>query len=451
MGLILAGERSGAGKTTITLALLAALVAWGERVQSFKVGPDYLDPQWHRWVTGRPCPNLDTVLTSLEYVQNCYAYYTHGMTYALVEGVMGLFDGPNSTADVAKLLGLPVVLVVDCGRLAGSVAALVQGYAQFDPQVRVVGVILNRVASDRHSELLRAALAGLDIPVVGECRRQAELHYPERHLGLIPPAERGDLHPWREGLTTLGRSCFAWDVLRPFLQVQSKSNPVPPWSPLRISQPLTIAVAWDEAFCFYYDDHLALLRCAGVELYFWSPLRDGPLPPEVGGLILGGGYPELWATALSERREILQNLRQRISRGLPVYGECGGLMVLGETLITADGTPWPLVGALPLVTRMTQRLTLGYRQVVATQDTCFVQKGQTLTGHEFHYSQVVGGEPQPLYAQAQVHGSYVHCHWGGPPDPSATVFSQRPTGGGAGGLGLDRHSDGESIPGPAPG
>jgi len=200
MGLILAGERSGAGKTTITLALLATLVDWGERVQSFKVGPDYLDPQWHRWVTGRPCPNLDTVLTSPAYVRDCYAYYTHGMAYALVEGVMGLFDGPNSTAEVAKLLGLP------------------------------------------------AALAGLDIPVVGECRRQAELHYPERHLGLIPPAERGDLHPWRQGLTTLGRSSFAWDVLRPFLQVQSESNPVPPWSPLRISQPLTIAVAWEPLF-----------------------------------------------------------------------------------------------------------------------------------------------------------------------------------------------------------
>jgi cobyrinic acid a,c-diamide synthase len=415
MGLILAGERSGVGKTTITLALLAALVAWGERVQSFKVGPDYLDPQWHRWVTGRSCPNLDAVLTSPTYVRACYAYYTYGVDYALVEGVMGLFDGPNSTAEVAKLLGLPVVLVVDCGRLAGSVAALVQGYVRFDPQVQVVGVILNRVASDRHSELLRAALAPLGIPVVGECRRQTEWHCPERHLGLIPPAERGDLHSWREQLTTLGRTCFAWEVLRPFLRVHSKGSPVPPWSLMQVPRPVTIAVAWDEAFCFYYDDQLALLRCAGVELYLWSPLRDGPLPPEVGGLIIGGGYPELWAAALSERRQLLQDMRQRIAKGLPVYAECGGLMFLGETLMTADGKPWPLVGALPLVTRMTQRLTLGYRRVVATQDTCFVQRGQAFTGHEFHYSQVVHGEPQPIYALAQVHASYIHCHWGGYP------------------------------------
>ncbi|WP_448380304.1 cobyrinate a,c-diamide synthase [Gloeomargarita sp.] len=415
MGLILAGERSGVGKTTLTLALLAALVSWGERVQSFKVGPDYLDPQWHRWVTGRPCPNLDTVLTSPAYVCACYAYHTQGMAYALVEGVMGLFDGPNSTAEVAKLLGLPVVLVVDCRRVAGSVAALVQGYVQFDPQVQVVGVVLNRVASDRHSELLRAALEPLGIPVVGECRQQAALHHPERHLGLVPPAERGDLHQWRQQLTTLGRSCFAWEVLRPWLQVQSQGNAVPPWAPLRVSQPVTVAVARDEAFWFYYDDHLALLQCAGVELYWWSPLRDGPLPPEVGGLILGGGYPELWAAALSQRQEIVHDLRRRVRRGLPVYAECGGLMVLGEAFIAADGQLWPLVGVLPVVTRMTQRLTLGYRQVVAPQDTCFVQKGQTLTGHEFHYSQVVGGEPQPIYAQARVHASYLHCHWGGHP------------------------------------
>ncbi|APB34432.1 cobyrinic acid a,c-diamide synthase [Gloeomargarita lithophora Alchichica-D10] len=415
MGLILAGERSGVGKTTITLALLAALTSWGERVQSFKVGPDYLDPQLHRWVTGRGCPNLDTMLTSSQYVQNCYHYHTGNVEYALVEGVMGLFDGPSSTAQVAKLLGLAVVLVVDCGRLAGSVAALVQGYARFDPQVPVVGVILNRVASDRHSELLRAALAPLGMTIVGECRRQTELHYPERHLGLIPPTERENLAPWRRALKTLGQTCFAWDVLRPLLQVHSGGNPVPPWLPLKITHPLRIAVAWDEAFNFYYDDQLALLRCAGVELYFWSPLRSAPLPTEIQGLILGGGYPELWAEPLSQRQDVLQNLRQRIRQGLAVYAECGGLMFLGETLITSDGTAWPLVGAIPLVTRMMPRLTLGYREIIATLDTCFVAQGQGVTGHEFHYSQGVNPNFPAIYGSATLHASYIHCHWGGCP------------------------------------
>ncbi len=388
-------------------------MAWGERVQSFKVGPDYLDPQLHRWVTGRGCPNLDTVLTSGQYVHQCYAYHTQEVDYALVEGVMGLFDGPNSTAAVAKLLGLPVVLVVDCRRLSGSVAALVQGYAGFDPEVRVAGVILNQVASDRHSELLRAALAPLGIPIMGECRRQEALHYPERHLGLLSPAERGNLSPWRAALITLGQRCFDWERLRPLLQVHNKGTVAPPWSPLRITQPLTLAVAWDEAFSFYYDEQLALLRAAGVGLYFWSPLRDAPLSPEVGGLILGGGYPELWAETLSQRQDVLQNLRQRITQGLPVYAECGGLMFLGKTLITLEGTSWPLVGAMPLVTQMTQRLTLGYRQIKATADTCFVSQGEVITGHEFHYSQAV--PPQDIYSIANVHATYLHCHWGAYP------------------------------------
>lgn len=416
MGLILAGERSGVGKTTITLALLAALIAWGERVQSFKVGPDYLDPQLHRWVTGRGCPNLDTRLTSVEYVQQCYRFHSQDVDYALVEGVMGLFDGPSSTAAVAKLLGLPVVLVVDCSRLSGSVAALVHGYARFDPEVRVVGVVLNRVASDRHSELLRAALAPLGIPIMGECRRHEALHHPARHLGLLPPAERENLSPWREALITLGQTCFDWERLRPLLQVHSRTRVLSPWTSMTVAKKVTIAVAWDEAFSFYYDDQLALLRAAGVGLYFWSPLRDAPLPGEIGGLILGGGYPELWAQALSQRQDVWENLRQRITQGLPVYAECGGLMFLGKELVTPDGTPWPLVGAMPLVTQMTQRLTLGYRQVTATADTCFLAQGQTLTGHEFHYSQVVNAHPQPIYSIANVHASYLHCHWGAYPD-----------------------------------
>ncbi|MEN9217286.1 MAG: cobyrinate a,c-diamide synthase [Gloeomargarita sp. HHBFW_bins_162] len=415
MGLVLAGERSGVGKTTITLALLAALVSWGERVQSFKVGPDYLDPMLHRWVTGRGCPNLDAVLTSVQYVQQCYRYYTQGMDYALIEGVMGLFDGPNSTAEVAKWLNLPVVLVVDCSRLSGSVAALVHGYRSFDPEIQVVGVILNRVASDRHSELLRAALAGLNIPIVGECRRQKELHYPERHLGLLPPTEYNNLSAWREMLTTLGRSCFDWEILKPLLKIQPQNNPSPPWRKITINQSVTIAIAQDEAFNFYYDDQLNLLRDAGVTLYFWSPLRDEILPPEIHGLILGGGYPELWAEALSQRLEIRQNLYWRIAQGLPVYAECGGLMFLGEKFITQDGTDWPLVGVIPVSTTMTQRLTLGYRQFTAEQDTCFIRQGQTMTGHEFHYSQILNPNPNMIYRTANVHASYIHCHWGGCP------------------------------------
>ncbi|MCS6781709.1 MAG: cobyrinate a,c-diamide synthase [Gloeomargarita sp. SKYBB_i_bin120] len=413
MGLILAGERSGVGKTTVALAILAALTAWGEPVQSFKVGPDYLDPLWHRWLTRRPCPNLDTVLTSPDYLQRCYAYYTADVAYALVEGVMGLFDGPSSTAEIAKLLDLPVVLVVDCQRLAGSVAALVQGYATWDPKLPIAGVVLNRVASDRHSELLRQALAPVGIPVVGECRRTDALHRPERHLGLVTPLEIADFATWRDALAHVGQHCFDWQVLRPLLRVSGESPALPPWPTLHCAKSVTLAVAYDEAFCFYYDDLFALLEVAGVALHFWSPLRDGPLPHTIHGLLLGGGYPELHAEPLSQRSDLWRDLRQRIAHGLPVYAECGGLMVLGEALIDQAGQAWPMARVLPLTTAMTGRLTLGYRCVQATQDTCFVRQGQTLTGHEFHYSQVVGGEPQPYYGHATLHASYLHCHWGG--------------------------------------
>ncbi|MEN9247604.1 MAG: cobyrinate a,c-diamide synthase [Gloeomargarita sp. GMQP_bins_120] len=415
MGLILAGERSSVGKTTVTLAILAALTAQGEKVQSFKVGPDYLDPLWHRWITQRPCPNLDVLLTSPAYVQRCYAYHTRDASYALVEGVMGLFDGPSSTADIARLLNLPVVLVVDCQRLAGSVAAVVHGYRSWDPAVSIAGVVLNRVAGDRHSQLLRQALEPLGVPILGECRRWDALHRPERHLGLVTPLEAADLTPWRAALVHCGQTCFDWDRLRPLLQVSPRGLSHPPWPTLHCQKPVTLAIARDAAFCFYYDDGLALLQAAGVTLRFWSPLQDGPLPPDVHGLLLGGGYPELYAQALSSQRDVCCDLRRRIAQGLPVYGECGGLMVLGQSLTDLSGRTWPMVGALPITTAMTQRLTLGYRRVPVNRDTCFVSRGETLVGHEFHYSQVTGGTAEPCYGHATLHASYLHCHWGGCP------------------------------------
>ncbi|MCS7225409.1 MAG: cobyrinate a,c-diamide synthase [Gloeomargarita sp. SKYB31] len=416
MGCILAGERSGVGKTTVALAILAALSSWGEVVQSFKIGPDYLDPLLHRWMTGRPCPNLDVVLTSPDYVERCYAYYTRATPYALVEGVMGLFDGPNSTAEIAELLGLPVVLVIDCSRLSGSVAALVHGYRTWNPDIHLAGVVLNRVASDRHSELLRQALAPLGIPVVGECRRTDALAHPERHLGLVTPMESSHLTGWRAALMHCGRTCFDWQVLRPLLRVSHTDVSTAPWSTLHCARPVTVAVAHDAAFCFYYDDLFALLRAAGVTLAGWSPLRDGRLPDNIHGLLLGGGYPELWAAALSQQLDVLHDLRRRIAQGLPVYAECGGLMFLGEQLTDLAGQTWPMVGALPLATVMTQRLTLGYRRVPASQDTCFIAQGETLVGHEFHYSQIRGVNAQPCYGHATLHASYIHCHWGGCPE-----------------------------------
>ena len=447
MALIIAGDRSGAGKTTVTLAILAYLARLSNKVQSFKVGPDYIDPMFHRAVTGLPCRNLDPVLTSPSYVRDCFQRHATNAEWVVVEGVMGLFDGIKhtdgseslndfgSTADVARILNLPVVMVLDCSRLSTSIAAIAYGYANLDPKVNVAGVILNQVASDRHLELLKTALDSINMPVLGVLKRNGAVTIPDRHLGLVPEVELPDINNVFSQLAHLAKTSFDWDRLFPLSQSpnlpvsqspnlpvsQSPNLPVPP-------SPIKIAVARDKAFNFYYQDNLDILHELGAELIFWSPIAAKSIPDNIQGLYFGGGFPEVFAKDLAANQNVLQQLRQIIKAGMPTYAECGGLMYLCQKLIDLNDRTWTMVGVIPSTVTMQAKLTLGYRQAIALQDSPLIQTKQTVRGHEFHRSKLTVDSTEPLW-QLQgfhsfspqlnegwkiwgLHASYLHLHWG---------------------------------------
>ena len=435
---IIAGDRSGVGKTTVTLAILAYLAAQSDRVQSFKVGPDYIDPMFHRAVTGLPCRNLDPVLTSPNYVRECFERHAKAAEWVVVEGVMGLFDGiydPHaaslndfgSTAHVARLLNLPVLLVLDCSRLSSSIAAIAHGYASLDPQVTIAGVILNKVASDRHLELLETALNSIKMPILGVLRRNFDITIPDRHLGLVPDVELPNLKQIFDELAHLAKISFNWDRLLPLLK-QTPSHLVPQSpSPLVPQTPIRIAIARDRAFNFYYQDNLDILTELGAELVFWSPLQDR-IPNNIRGLYFGGGFPEIFAQQLGNNHKAIEQLRHIIKAGIPTYAECGGLMYLCQQLIDLEGHIQPMVGVIPSTVTMQGKLTLGYRQAIALQDSSVVSTQQTVTGHEFHRSQLTVQPSNPQWQLQgvhrssnietegwninRVHASYLHLHWG---------------------------------------
>ncbi len=447
MALVIAGERSGVGKTTVTLTLLASLRRRDRLVQSFKVGPDYIDPMFHRHVTGLACRNLDPVLTSEAYVQQCFTRHSQLTEYALVEGVMGLFDGISSfakdkgqmtndkgqitdfasTAHIARLLDLPVVLVIDCSRLSGSVAAIAHGYRSFDPRIKIAGVVLNRVGSDRHLSLLKDSLEPLQLPIFGVMRRQDNITIPDRHLGLVPTGELPELNALIDRLADLGDTCFDWQRLLPLLKSESLSPPTS--SSLSPSLPVRIAVACDRAFNFYYQDNLDLLQQLGAELVFWSPLEDADIPKDIQGMYFGGGFPEVFAQQLAENSSVRDAVKTAILKGMPTIAECGGLMYLCEQIIDFEGKSWSMAGVLPTSAVMGGRLTLGYRRAVALQDNLLVKANTTVYGHEFHRSHLTLTPTQPLFETsrydceenigcegwglpANIHASYVHQHWG---------------------------------------
>lgn len=441
MAIIIAGERSGVGKTTVTLALLAALKARSRNdhsgdhasVQSFKVGPDYIDPMFHSYITRLPCRNLDPVLTSEDYVRSCFTKHSQ-VEYALIEGVMGLFDGATgkddtaSTAHVARLLNVPVVLILNCASTSRSVAAIAHGYRTFDPRVHIAGVVLNRVGSDRHLELLTQALEPLNLPILGVLRRQDNISIPDRHLGLIPTAEMADLDGIIERLAHLGETCFDWEKLLPLMK-----NSDIQFSPLTKggwggSPKLRIAIAQDRAFSFYYADNLDLFAELGAELVPWSPISDRALPENVQGLYFGGGFPEVFAAELAENKTARESVQNAIKSGMPTYAECGGLMYLCDRIVDFQEQSFPMVNIFPTAAKMGKRLTLGYRQAIALQDSPLVNKGDLVWGHEFHRSSLTESSDRPLYdlqgydshlqyppegwQKYQVHAAYTHLHFG---------------------------------------
>lgn len=490
---LIGGTHSGCGKTTIALALMAAFKARGMRVQPFKAGPDFIDPGFHTQVAGIESRNLDGWMLPQGYNRMLFQCLTERADLAIVEGVMGLFDGydglseSGSSAEMAKWLGLPVILVVDARSMARSAAALVHGFCRFDPDLRFAGVIFNRIGSAGHLEYLKEAMGASlpDVVVLGGIAREDLIRIPERHLGLVTADEIYIDAEWERNLAELVEGYVDLDLL---LRVTGwHENPDEgtgeeerEWFPVTAEMPgnasadwtvspqkgepvedripalagmtiwertgmtgkavgVPIAVARDAAFCFYYPDNFELLRQAGAELCFFAPLQGESIPRDAAGLYLGGGYPEVYAANLASHHEFLAAIRAAVVRGLPVYAECGGLMVLSRFIDTLDGKRHPMAGVLPFGTRMLpRRKALGYTEVRLRERCLLGDKDLVLRGHEFHYSEIVeeeaelsltyayrirgrkfGSDRPEGYQVGSVLASYVHLHWGSAPQAAA--------------------------------
>lgn len=430
--LVVAAPSSGSGKTTVATGLMAAFAARGLAVSPHKVGPDYIDPGYHALATGRPGRNLDAYMCGTGLIGPLFAHGSAGCDLAVVEGVMGLFDGASgqgelaSTAQVAKLLRAPVVLVVDASSQSRSVAALVHGFAAWDPGVRIGGVILNKVASDRHETLLRDALEESGLPVLGVLRRAAQVETPSRHLGLVPVAERRT--DAVDAVAAMGERVLAGCDLDALLALARTAPPlaVEAWEPDRYAssgkRPV-IAVAGGAAFTFAYAEHAELLTAAGAEVVPFDPLHDEKLPDGTAGLVIGGGFPEVYAPELSANEPLRRAVTTLAESGAPVAAECAGLLYLAREL---DGRP--MCGVLDASARMSGRLTLGYREAVAVADSSLAAAGTRMRGHEFHRTVLEpGAGPVPAwgmhlperrvegFVRGGVHASYLHTHWAAAP------------------------------------
>ncbi|MFF9026134.1 cobyrinate a,c-diamide synthase [Streptomyces iakyrus] len=441
--LVIAAPSSGSGKTTVATGLMAAFAARGLAVSPHKVGPDYIDPGYHALATGRVGRNLDAYLCGPELVGPLFLHGAQGCDIAVVEGVMGLYDGAAgegelaSTAHVAKLLGAPVVLVVDASSQSRSVAALVHGFASWDPEVRVGGVILNKVASDRHEELLREALEQAGVPVLGVLRRAPQVDTPSRHLGLVPVAERQGAAV--EAVAAMAAQVLDGCDLGALEALARAAGAVPggsaPWTPASPTHHPTrsdeaderrapvVAIAAGPAFTFSYAEHTELLTAAGADVVTFDPLRDEELPEGTAGLVIGGGFPEVYASELSANQPLRKAVAELAGSGAPVAAECAGLLYLCREL---DGLP--MCGVLDAGARMSERLTLGYRDAVAVGDSVLTAAGTRMRGHEFHRTVVEPGSgaepawgvrgPRPRvegFVQRGVHASYLHTHWASEP------------------------------------
>jgi len=424
--IVVAGVSSGVGKTTVATGLLAALVARGVRVAGAKVGPDFIDPSYHSVACGRPARNLDPWLCGTDSIVALASRAASAADLLVVEGVMGLFDGavdgePSSTADVARLLDAPVLLVVDASAMSGSVAALVRGYRDHDPDVRIAGVVLNRVASDTHELVLREAIEPLGLPVVGCLHRSEVFVWRDRHLGLVPVAE----HP-----ATVAKSLdrLASAVLGGFdldlVEAIACSTPTMAAPPVPLPDfvdACRIAVASGPAFTFSYTDNVEALEAAGAEIVPFDPLRDRCLPASVDGLMIGGGFPEVYGDELTGNVPLMTDACERIAHGLPTWAECGGLLWLATDL---DGRR--MVGAVPARAALGTRLVLGYRHGRTVVDSPLGPAGTALRGHEFHYSacEPAGdavelssrfGRRMDGFATPTLLATYLHHHAGGDP------------------------------------
>ncbi|HMI83645.1 MAG TPA: cobyrinate a,c-diamide synthase [Polyangiaceae bacterium] len=452
--IVVAGTSSGVGKTSVVVALVRALATEGFQVAVFKCGPDYLDPTYHARAAGRPCHNLDGWMMGRDAVLATFRRASENADIAIIEGVMGLFDGASptgeegSTAEIAKWLGAPVLLVVDASGMARSVAAIAQGFARFDPALHVAGIICNRVGSRGHLDLLRRACD--TPPVLGGFPKQPELAFPERHLGLFTADERvlpeSKLAGWGKAASEwLGTSAIvelARGAREPDTSAAVETAPGPASHDPRAEERCRIGLAWDDAFHFYYEDNLARLESLGAKIVRFSPIRDTHLP-DVDGLYFGGGYPEAHAAGLAQNASMREAVEGFARAGGPIYAECGGLMYLSRAIVTRDGVAHGMVGLLPADTIMKERLVaLGYVEVETQEPTILGPAGLRFRGHQFRYSELGpfsatapqvytirkrrGGETSRegfAPSSSQVLASYVHAHFASNPRIAAGLVA----------------------------
>jgi cobyrinic acid a,c-diamide synthase len=427
--IVVAAPGSGHGKTTVATGLMAALAGRGLSVSGHKVGPDFIDPGYHALATGRPGRNLDPFLVGEHRVVPLLLHGARSADVAVIEGVMGLFDGrlgtagEASTAHVAALTGSTVLLVVDISHASRTHAAVIAGLAAFDKGVRIAGVILNKAASARHADEVRDALGPTGIAVVGVVPRDDGIETPSRHLGLVPAAERAESAQTLERMAEVIAAHVDIDAVLHIAR-EAEALHETPWDPAQDIAPPTparpvVAMAGGRAFTFRYAETEELLRAAGCDVVEFDPLVDAALPAGTAGVYLGGGFPEVHAAELAENRCMTAELRSAIAAGIPTVAECAGLLYLCRSL---DGTP--MVGAVPADAVMTPRLTLGYRTATSPADSVLAEKEVVVTGHEFHRTKTTAVEGQPAwqlpagvegYATPTLHAAYLHTHWAGHP------------------------------------
>jgi cobyrinic acid a,c-diamide synthase len=394
--IVIAGTHSGAGKTTITAGLLAALRKKGLKVQPFKVGPDYIDTGYHAVAAGRMSYNLDFWMMPQPNIIQLFKHGMEGMDFGVIEGVMGLYDGigstpEGSTAEIAKLLDAPVLLIVDAGGMSTSAAAQVLGYKSFDHDLRLAGVIVNNVGSEHHYRLVKEAVQSYTgVPVLGFLPKNKSVELPSRHLGLLP-AEEMERHV--EIIEKAAVLVQEWIDLDQVITLGGSAGSLPSVSPLTFAsgRPVQIAVARDESFSFYYRSTLEILTALGAELCYFSPMKDGNLPENIDGLYLGGGFPEVFAGKLAANRSLLEDINRKLGAGLHCYAECGGFMYLTDSITGKNGEMHPMAGFFDGHTIMTDRLQrFGYVDIEFTADNVLGKAGQRARGHEFHHSLVEG-------------------------------------------------------------
>ncbi len=435
--LVIAGTSSGVGKTTVTIGLMAALKKKGYVVQGFKCGPDYIDPTYHTAVTGRPSRNVDSWMLNAEMVKEIVVEGCVGADISIIEGVMGFFDGKDptnnsgTTAEISTITESPVILIVNCASMARSAAAIVKGFQLFDKDTNIVGVIANRVGSLGHFQLVKQAIEQeCGIPVVGYLQRDEELDIPERHLGLVPSIERGELEPFFGKLAD--KVLETIDVDQLFQLANAPELTVEQSQLSRKMEPsVRIAVAKDAAFNFYYQENFDLLEAYGAELVPFSPLAGEVLPEDIDGLYIGGGFPEEFADELASKTEVKLSIKTAIESGLPTLAECGGFMFLTEAIETTDRQKNDMVGVIPGTVKMQSKLAaLGYREVTGAADNFLFKGNVRAKGHEFHYSTFQPNEEfQPAYHTKGMRGTkqegfmkgnliagYTHFHFGSCPE-----------------------------------